>query len=185
MLSLNLPPRLSLRVGFLSNKQSKPEFHNFTIEYLPFKACFPLLSALGKFHSRSILSIVALSLSYLSRSQTLCCHGNSQEHPGQSQGISIGRTQSLSSEIGLSRVDHFLLLHLVWRWRLHSQADDRQHWHWPDSKGRHRALSIVQKCSSPPAPHTERSHLSRAGHLCTLIETDRIPEKSYFFFSLK
>ena len=99
--------------------------------------------------------------------------------------MSTGRTQSLSSEIGLSRVDHFLLLCLGWRRRLHSRADDRQHWHWPDSSGRHRALSIVQKCSSPPAPHTERSCLSWAGHLCTLIETDRISEKSYFFFSLK
>ena len=100
------------------------------------------------------------SLSYLSRSQRPCCHGNSQDHPGQSQGISIGRTQSLSSEIGLSRVDHCLLPHSGWRWQHHSRADDRQHWHWPNSSGRHRVLSIVQKCSSPPAPHTERSHFS-------------------------
>uniref|UniRef100_A0A8C6EF83 SRCR domain-containing protein n=1 Tax=Moschus moschiferus TaxID=68415 RepID=A0A8C6EF83_MOSMO len=121
---------------------------------------FPHSLLLGTFHFRSILSTNSPSLSYLSRSQRPCCHGNSQHLPGQSQDNSTGRTLSPSSEIGLLRSDHLLLQTVVflgWRWRLHSRADDRQHWRWPDSSGRHRALSIVQKCSSPPAPHTERS----------------------------
>ena len=135
------------------------------------------------FHFRSILSTSSPSLSYLSRSQRLCCHENSQDHPRQSQDNSTGRTQPQSSEIGLLRSDHFLLQSVVlwgWRWRLHSRADDGQHWHWPDSSGRHRVLSIVQKYSSPPAPHTERSHFSWVGLLCTLVEEDRVSTKSDF-----
>ena len=139
----------------------------FTTKYLTLKSIFPPSLLLGTFDSRSILSTSSPSppvpRPYLSRSQRPCCHGNSQDHPGQSQDNSTGRTQPPSSEIGLLRSDHLLPPSMVlwgWRWQFHSQADDKQHWHWPDSSGRHRALSIVQKCSSPPAPHNERSHLS-------------------------
>ena len=47
--------------------------------------------------------------------------------------------------------------------------------------GRHRALSIVQKYSSPPAPHTERSRFSWAELLCMLVGKDKISTKSHVF----
>ena len=151
------------------------------MKYLP-KPVFPHFLLLGTSHSTSTSS--PSPLSYLSRSHRLCFHGNSQNHPGQSQGTSIRCTQPPSSEIGLLRSGHLSPPSVVlwgWRWRFHSRADDRQHWHWPDFSGRHRVLSIVQKSSSPPAPHIERSHLSSVGLLSMLVEEDRNSEKSHDF----
>ena len=134
------------------------------MKYLTFDASFLSLSALQDISLQEHPEYrYPFTLSYLSRSQRPCCHENSRNHPGQSQGNSTGKTQPPNSEIGLLRSGHLCPPSVVlwgWRWQLHSQADDRQHWHWPDSSGRHRALSIVQKSSSPPAPHTERSRLS-------------------------
>ena len=76
----------------------------------------------------SCIPVALVPLSYLSRSQRLCCHGNSQAHPGQSQDNSTGRTLPPSSEIGLLGSDHLLPPSVVlrgWRWQLHSRADDR------------------------------------------------------------
>ena len=134
------------------------------MKYLTFEVSFPSLSALGDISLQEHpVYQQPFPFSHLSRSQRPCCHGNSQNYPGQSQGNSTGKTQSPNSEIGLLRSGHLCPPSVVlwgWRWQLHSQAVDRQHWHWPESSGRHTALSIVQKCSSPPAPHTERSRLS-------------------------
>ena len=156
------------------------------MKYLTFEVSFPSLSALGDISLQEHpVYQQPFPFSHLSRSQRPCCHGNSQNYPGQSQGNSTGKTQSPNSEIGLLRSGHLCPPSVVlwgWRWQLHSRADDRQHWHWPDSSGRHTALSIVQKCSSPPAPHTERSRLSWAGLLSSLVEGDRISAKSFFFF---
>ena len=157
------------------------------MKYLTFEVSFPSLPALGDISLQEHPEYQQpFPLSYLSRSQKPCYHENSQNHPGKSQGNSTGKTQSPNSEIGLLRSGHLCPPSVVlrgWRWRLHSWADDRQHWHWPDSSGRHRALSIVQKCSSPPAPHTERSRLSWAGFLSTLVEEDRISAKSHDFLT--
>ena len=128
------------------------------------------------------MSSVGPSPSYLSRSQRLCFHGHSQEHPGQSQGNATRRTQPQSSEIGLSTSDHLPLLPSGWRGRLHSRADDTQHWHWPWSSGRHRVFSILQKYSSPLAPHTERCHFSWAGLPCMLVGEDGISATSQFSY---
>ena len=66
----------------------------------------------------SWVPVALVPLSYLSRWQRLCCHGNSQAHPGQSQGNSTGRTPTQSSEIGLLRSDHLLPPSVVlWGWR--------------------------------------------------------------------
>ena len=155
------------------------------MKYLTFKANFPSLSATGDISLQEHPEYQEpFSLSYLSRSQRPCCHGNSQDHPGKSQDSSTGRTQPLSSKIRLLRSDYLLPQSVVlweWRWRLHSQADDRQHWHWPDSSERHRVLSIIQKCSSVPAPHIERSRLSWARLLSMLVEEDRVSTKSHDF----
>ena len=157
------------------------------MKYLTFEVSFPSLSALGdiSLQERPVYQ-QPFPFSHLSRSQRPCCHGNSQNYPGQSQGNSTGKTQSPNSEIGLLRSGHLCPPSVVlwgWRWQLHSQAVDRQHWHWPESSGRHTALSIVQKCSSPPAPHTERSRLSWAAIPSTLLEEDRISAKSHDFLT--
>lgn len=80
-----------------------------------------------------------------------CFHGNSQDHQG-----SLAEGLIPSSEIGLSRANHFLLPRF-WgedgnsqrSWWQTTLALARLRW------GRHRALSIVQKCWALLPPHWE------------------------------
>ena len=125
------------------------------MKYLHFEANFPSLSTLGDISLQEHPPVALPSLLPEQITEAVL-PWNSQDHPGQSQDNSIGRTLLPSSEIGLLRSDHFLPQSVVlWGWRrqLHSQVDGRQHWHWPDSIGRHTELSIFQKCSSSLAPH--------------------------------